>query len=390
MPTRTARTPFVTAAEAAALLGVRRASLYAYVSRGRVRVAAHPSDPRARLYSLADIDVLLDRKAHGRRPAEAAAAALNWGLPVLETRVSRIADGRLFYRDEDAIRLSGHGALEDVARLLWECGEADPFRPAKATSFRPAWQRGDPIGCAIVALSEIEPTVAKHRRPSDIVQSAAILRFVAAAAVGAPLPAGPVHRAIARAWERPDAADHIRRALVLVADHELNASTFAARVVASTGASLSMCVIAGLAALSGPRHGGATAEVAAFFDECARRGRGAAIRRRRARDRALPGFGHRLYPEGDPRAAALLAACPPPPPLAAILDAVAAATGVAPNVDAALVVLERAHRLPAGAALVLFAIGRTVGWLAHAMEQRATGQLIRPRAAYVAAAPPRR
>jgi len=384
MPTRTVRTRFVTAAEAAALLGVRRTSLYAYVSRGRIRVAAHPLDPRSRLYSLADVEALLERKAHGRRPAEAAATALSWGLPVLETHVSHIADGHLFYSGEDAIQFSDHATLEDAARLLWDCAGGDPFRAARRP---PAITPNlGPLDRAIVAMTELGASRPKPGA-ADVAQCALILRTVASAIVGTPLAAGPIHRAIARAWGRPDAVDAIRRALVLLADHELNASTFAVRVVASTGASLAACVIAGLAALTGPRHGGATADVAAFFNACGRRDPAGVIRRRLASDGALPGFGHRLYPDGDPRAAALLAACPPPAPLRKILDAAPAATNLAPNVDAALVALERAHRLPPGSALALFAIGRTVGWLAHAMEQQATGQLIRPRAAYVAVPP---
>ena len=172
----------------------------------------------------------------------------------------------------------------------------------------------------------------------------------------------------------------VRRALVVLADHELNASTFAARVAASTGASIAACLLAGLATLSGPRHGGAADAVAALVDDAARRGPSAALADARTRD-ALPGFGHPLYPAGDPRAAALLAHAPLDDALAELRDA-AAALGERPNVDFALLALVRAHGLPADAPLRLFALGRSVGWAAHAMEQAATGQLIRPRARY--------
>lgn len=376
---------FVDAAVAADRLGIRRASLYAYVSRGLVRTAPHPADPRARLYSTADIQVLADRKARSHRPAVAAATALDGGLPVLETRISQIADGRLAYRGVDANALAETASLEEVARLLWDCSDEDPFAagPAPAGSVRP--DRGLATDRAIRRLARIlsdEPPGLP--RPRLLARAAALVREVAAAVAEGPLPAGPLHRALAQIWGRPAAADAIRRGLVLSADHELNASAFAVRVVASTGASLTASVIAGLAALSGPRHGGATERVAACFDECAQVGDAApAVHARLARGEAIPGFGHFLYPDGDPRAAALLAACPPPRALAAILSAAENATGQKPSIDVALVVIERARRLPRGAALAIFALGRTVGWLAHAMEQRETGQLIRPRATYV-------
>ncbi len=173
---------------------------------------------------------------------------------------------------------------------------------------------------------------------------------------------------------------------MLLADHELNASAFAVRVVASTGAALAAGLQAGLAALSGPRHGGMTARVAALFDEAARTGHGAAaIAARLRRGDPLPGFHHPLYPEGDPRAAALLPCIRLPPALAATIAAATAQSGEHPTIDVALVALERSYRLPAGAALTLFAIGRSAGWIAHAMEQQASGQLIRPRARFIGA-----
>jgi citrate synthase len=113
-----------------------------------------------------------------------------------------------------------------------------------------------------------------------------------------------------------------------------------------------------------------------------------AIAARLARGENLPGFGHRLYPDGDPRAAALLAALAPGAWWQALLRAVWELTGLRPNVDFALVALEREAGLPAGSALALFAAGRTAGWIAHALEQRADGRLIRPRAIYAGPAMP--
>ena len=175
--------------------------------------------------------------------------------------------------------------------------------------------------------------------------------------------------------------------LVLVADHELNASAFAARVAASTGASLSASALAGLATLSGPRHGGATAAVRTFAAEAARLGPRQAIADRLVEDRVLPGVGHMLYQDEDPRALALLERFTAPPELAALREAVLAVTGLAPNVDFALMAACVALRLPHDAPFALFSVARCAGWIAHAIEQGQADTLIRPRARYVGPEP---
>jgi citrate synthase len=177
-------------------------------------------------------------------------------------------------------------------------------------------------------------------------------------------------------------------ALALCADHELNASSFTARCIASTGASLRAAVIGGLAALSGPRHGGMTARVESFWRGMEAGDIPARLRRRLSGGEELPGFGHPLYPEGDPRAACLLERILPRFPQARVLvTAAESLTGRVPNIDFGLVTLRRFLRLPEGSAFALFALGRSVGWIAHAIEQRTGGQLIRPRAVYTGRAP---
>ncbi len=198
-----------------------------------------------------------------------------------------------------------------------------------------------------------------------------------------------MHEQLAAAWHVP--AQHaplIRAALVLSADHEFNASTFAARVVASTGANLYGSTVAGLAAINGPRHGGVTRQVTRLLDEL-----GMATELGGER-RDLPGFGHPLYPDGDVRAAALFAmmreALPRSPELALaerLAVVVEANGGPRPNIDFATVALERVLGLPRESALALFLLGRTVGWIAHALEQAAHGALIRPRARYIGPRP---
>jgi citrate synthase len=210
-----------------------------------------------------------------------------------------------------------------------------------------------------------------------------------AAAVAGTHKGRPAHITLADAWHADaEAADVLRRALVLCADHELNASTFAVRVAASTGASLPACLLAGLATLSGPLHGGVTHRLRAMLAEPGlRRDPAGAVAARLARGEEIPGFGQRLYPNGDPRAAALFEALPAGRAWRRLVSSVEEQTGRKPNIDAALVMLEDVLHLPVGAAFALFAVGRTAGWIAHAMEQHQDGRLIRPRAVYAGQEP---
>jgi citrate synthase len=205
---------------------------------------------------------------------------------------------------------------------------------------------------------------------------------------------GPIHQQLAAAWGLDDEkADILRRCLVLIADHELNASAFVARCVASTGATPYAVVSAALNALSGRRHGGASARAEALFAEIAHGGDPMAVMAGRlARGEDLPGFGQFLYPDGDPRAAAILGAIARALPEARpLIEAAAGAgtrlTGRRPNVDFALAAAAIGLGLPQNTALALFVIGRTVGWIAHAIEQYESGVLIRPRARYVGPQP---
>ena len=390
-------TGLIDAAAAVALLGVGRATLYAYVSRGQVRAEPDPADPRRRLYHRADIEALRLRKARGRRPEAVAKTTLDYGLPVLESGVSLIAAGRLSYRGRDAIDLSRTLSLEAAARLLWDCGAADPFEapapvlPSAWASLLPLLTGTPPIDRCRALLALVPGGLPSwHRTPARLWPEAAeLLRLMAAAAVGQAPSALPVHRVLAEAWaQQADDAERLRAALVLCADHELNASTFTVRCIASTGAALPAALQGGLAALSGPRHGGMTERVEALFAAFDRDGEaGRFVAGRVARGEAIPGFGHPLYPEGDPRGAALLALARPDARAQSLVRAATDLTGLRPTLDVGLVVLARSLGLPAGAAAALFAIGRTVGWLAHALEQAGQDRLIRPRARYVGPAP---
>lgn len=234
-------------------------------------------------------------------------------------------------------------------------------------------------------------------RPAALLPTAArLLQLVATIAAGG-APGPDIVTTLQRHWlpDQPTAAPLLRATLILCADHELNVSAFTARCVASSGATLYGVVTAGLAALQGYKHGGVAEQVAALWREASDAG---GVHRtlvsRLRRGEPLPGFGHQLYPAGDPRARCLLdllRAHQPDAPALALADALAAGvaelTGERPTIDFALVALTAALGLPSSHALALFAIGRTVGWLGHALEQYATDQLIRPRARYVGPPP---
>ncbi|WP_353179031.1 citrate synthase family protein [Delftia acidovorans] len=388
---------YLNSTEATALLGVSRATLYAYVSRGLLH--AHAADtPRESRYLREEVEQLARQRGQGRKPREVAQAALNWGLPVLESSITLIEQGRLYYRGEDAVDWARAHTLEETAALLWQY-PADAAFAAHAVEAAPVLpdlqQRmaGQPCENTLLALftvaSDDAATAAWQQSPERLAAGCgALLRLLAACLLGTAPDKAPIHLQCAQAWALgAQGADLVRMALVLCADHELNASGFTARCVASTGASLRAAVVGGLAALTGGRHGGTTARVEALWDELGEAQAPARLRQRLARGETLPGFGHHLYPEGDVRAALLLEMLPRQGPAAALAAEVMALTGLAPSVDFALVALRRHLQLPAGSAFGLFALGRCAGWLAQALEQRATRQIIRPRAAYTGPRP---
>ncbi|WP_118179604.1 citrate synthase family protein [Paraburkholderia phosphatilytica] len=401
----------LTADEAAEALGISVATLYAYVSRGVLKSTPDPHS-RKRLYDAGEVRRLARRKEDGKRAGKVAQKVLDWGVPVLESSITLIADGHLHYRGHDAIELARRATLEETAALLWQCtpqriarAPAAPVSAAQWAAWLRLWGDSAPLDRALVLLPAAAgqmPRVWAFGRDAKLDTATALMRLLAAALAGVAPSGEPLHRLLARAWgvRSRQQADVLRAALVACADHELNASTFTVRCITSTGTHLFGAVSGGLAALSGPRHGGETVRVAALFDEASRAGdlhRFLATRLGQQEGDApaafgsrLSGFGHPLYPQGDPRARLLLErlqdCAPARSPLDSVLalaDAVRDTTGVEPNVDFGLAAVERVLGLAAGAAFTLFAAGRAVGWIAHAMEQAADGRLIRPRARYV-------
>jgi citrate synthase len=384
------------AEEAVAALGVSRATLYAYVSRGRIRSEAAPGAERRRRYSRDDIERLKARSRERRNPEKAAEQALHWGLPILESKITLIADEHVYYRGLDAGVLARERTVADVAALLWT-GTTDGAAlgpPPRTPLPRPSRDHAPFVAAAesALALASADDPLAYDLRPRTVAQTGwRIAWLLARLAAGGDRGSPTIDATLAAAWGVPRFADVVRAALIASADHELNVSTFTGRCVASAGGSPYGVVIAGLAALEGTKHGGTTARIDAAWDALRRAGDvRAALAERLRRGETIEGFGHRLYPKGDPRAALLLSMLPKGKASAFARELVATAgavIGEAPTLDFALVAIGRAIGLPSGAALTLFAIGRTIGWIGHAIEQYQANAIIRPRAKYTGAPP---
>jgi citrate synthase len=405
---------YVSGEEAAALLGVKRQTLYAYASRGLVR--SRPSaEGRAHAYARDDLLRLKARSDARAGHGPVAASALRWGEPVLETAVSTIDERGPIYRGQPAVELAARGVpFERAAELLWGepvlRGEHANTWSASMAGFPVARLAGlfpegaTPLAVLLAGVPAIGARDAERglvpasgwtgRGRALVRQMAALLclpgrreRFAEALAESS------VARSVLVAFGVRPAATAVRavdRALVLCADHELNPSTFGVRVAASAGADLYACLTAGLAVLSGPEHGGVCDRVEALVEEARRAAKaGDFVARRAQRGEPIPGFGHPVYRSGDPRTPPLFEAAAEAAPhgerlatVRAIVKAMAAAGHEPPTLDMGLVAVAAALGLPPGGAAALFAIGRTAGWIAHAAEQRAAGFLVRPRARY--------
>ena len=400
------------AREAADRLGVKIDTLYAYVSRGLLR-SMEVAGSRERHYDADEIESF--RSGRGTTRARPPAEDL---IPIIGSAICLIEEGRLYYRGRDALALAETATLEEAAAILWqdEVGAAQaPTRPLRGhppplagegNRSRPPLDDSLPrkrgrVGVGVMGVIEraqmrlAELSAADHAAldltKTGVVRTGRVILGELAGCVAGSQPSSiPVHQQLAAAWRLDRAgADLVRRALVLLADHELNASTFVARCIASTGATPYAAVSGALGALSGWRHGGASSRVEALFRELGDSAEPQPIMAARLqRGEALPGLGQPLYPQGDPRALAIIDALITARPKAGgrVAKAAVAAmelTGQAPNVDFALGAATTALGLEPGAALAIFLVARSVGWIAHAREQYETGVLIRPRARYI-------
>lgn len=398
---------YLSAQEAAEELGVSLATLYAYVSRNLIRSEEVGGSKRTRRYSAEDVQQLKDRKEQRRSPEKAVEGALYWGMPVMESAITLIESGHLYYRGMDAIRLATENTFEQVASLIWT-GKLD----TEMSSHYDQWPDISRARSELAYLSAFEafqtllPLAARRDparydlRPTAVLRQGIrimrIMTFIATHIDYSERFDGRIAPQLQWAWVRDQssASKLIEAALILCADHELNVSTFAARCTASAGATLYDVVVAGLAALNGVKHGGHTRRVEGLLNEIG----GVdnvhqALINRLSRGDTIPGFGHQLYPNGDPRGRLLLDIIAetyggsPTVQLAKAIEAeVFEMLQLHPTIDFALVILARLFYMN-DSALTLFALGRTVGWIGHAMEQYQSDTLIRPRARYVGILP---
>jgi citrate synthase len=413
---------------AARQLGVKPATLYAYVSRGQLR-RRPGADGRRSEYHAGDLAELAvrGRRARPVRPSDI----------VVPSAVTRIAAEGPVYRGRPAVELAGHVPFEQVATLLWDAadgpslgvapGDAVRSWPAPPDHLEVARAVTAALGTGAEPAARLAPVVASLRtidplgqdvEPAVVVATARSLIATLASTCGARAVttgsiAARVTRAITGDASGADAsgadatggdasgadatgpaasaaASLVDAALVLLADHELAASTLAVRVAASARCDPYAALLAGLAVLTGRRHGGAALGLERALREVAGGADAAgALARTRTAGGAIAGFGHPLYPDGDPRATRLLALLRGGPlvercePLDAILSAAARRGLPPPSVDAVLAGVTHAVGAAPGSAELLFGLGRTAGWIAHALEQYAEPRLLRPRAVYV-------
>lgn len=402
----------LTAAEAAARLGVKPATLYAYVSRGLLGRERSPGR-RTSTFDPAEVERLTRRSGRrGRRPA---------GELVVESALTAIEGGALWYRGLPVTELAATRTFEEVAEWLWRGRFPGPTRwragPAALAAGRRA-QAALPEGA--LPLERLQVIAAALAAGDDLRLE---LHPDAVAAAGRALIAGlagclprlgrppaPNAGIAARLWSclsplepGPALLAVLDAALVLLADHELAASTVAARVAASVRADPYAVAAAGLATLSGSLHGGASLAVEALLAEIEQPGlalrqakmrAGRVLGERLRRGEQLRGLGHPLYPDGDPRAAHLLArlrqAAGGSPRLAvveALLDATRRRGLPPPNVDLALAALGHVAEMTRGSGEAIFAVARVAGWLAHALEEYDRAIPIRLRAVYTGPPP---
>jgi citrate synthase len=368
-------TTLISAAEAARRLAVQPATLYAYVSRGRI-VRVRGLDGRSSLFDSDEVDAL----AGQRRRADPAGASV---VPLkIETAITEIGEGTLRFRGHDAVELAeASTTFEQVAELLWtgelrkDVGPWNPPDAVHAAAARAAISVG---GSVFNRLTAAMLGAGRLVDGGDTLMTAQLLVSVGPSALRA-APTGPIAKRIAQMWLRPPdkrIIDMVQRVLVLLSDHELATCALAARIAASTRAELSACLAAGLSTLSGPLHGSAASAVHGLLIESEDRDLDDLFRRYRTEREAVPGFGHQVYKSGDLRVAPILALVrnyrSAPDRLAhveALLSVAATRLPVAPNVDFALGAMSYVCDLPSEAPAVMFSIARLAGMIAHALEE---------------------
>ncbi|GAB7045152.1 citrate synthase family protein [Catenuloplanes indicus] len=374
----------LTTDEVARRLGVKRATVYAYVSRG---LLAGRRNAQGKETLFAEADVHAFEATRGPRAVDRP------GSPAVHTGITLITADTLFYRGHDVSELAREEQYEAVARLLWT-GELDDMTPfpqvapwletlaRDVTRPLPATARlTDRLRIIVAALGAADPLRLDTTPAAVIATAQTLLQAMVSALPQLSVPGDAGLAALL--WSRLTAKEPsyddlyaLNAAMVLLADHDLAASTFAARVAASTRAHPYAVVGAGLAAMDGPLHGAASGLATEMLRTAISSGSAlGAISDRLRTGGGVPGFGHPLYPAGDPRASTLLGLLPAESveaqAVTAVAEAMRARAGVAPNIDLALAAFTLRHEMPGDAGEAIFAVARTAGWIAHAIEEYA-------------------
>jgi citrate synthase len=343
---------------------------------------------RTSRYARADVERLAARPLPGPRGDAG-------GLEVvIETALTMLDPaGRLAYRGWDVADAAGAG-FEVVAHWLWTGERADAEDvaiPTPSEVVRVA-EGLDGVRAALAAARQRDTGRDAHS-PGAVAETARTIIATMIAALPEQQPTVRDATVASRLWTRLTAQpprlrdlDLLDTTLILLADHELAASTLAARVAASTWADPYLVVLAGLSTLGGPLHGGASEEVRSLLRDIASgTAAGDAIDALLVADRLVPGFGHRVYRVRDPRADLLLERLPPSDAARDLVAEMERRRLPFPNVDLALAQLAEANDMVPGAGELLFAVARVAGWLAHAIEEYEHRLRFRPRAVYVGA-----
>ncbi|MEV6317701.1 citrate synthase [Streptomyces sp. NPDC051776] len=399
--------------EAAERLGVKPETVYAYVSRGLL-TSHRTTGGRGSTFDPGEVDALArrgrrDQTAFGGDSGEAGA------VPAIGTGITLIGEDRYYFRGVDAVELAGRYGCEEVAEWLWTGTMTPGIRFTAPEETLAAARRAadalprhsgplDRLRVAAVAAGAADPLRFDLSRPTVLATARSLIPTLVDALAPAGGDPGPRATLARRLWSRltPTAPDEaslraLETGLVLLIDHDLAASTYAARVAASARAHPYAVVSAGLGALEGPLHGAASALAHRMLAEVLERGSAAAVVADHLRTgRRVPGLGHRLYPGEDPRARALFARLeemkPAEPAFAAAREVEATAARHASlhaNVDLALAVLSVAAGMGPEAGETVFAVARTAGWIAHALEEYAEQPLrMRPTGRYRGPRPP--
>lgn len=402
----------LTTAQAAARLGVKPATVYAYVSRGLLHPEKGPRGSTFDLHEVAALARTARRPVDSGRPSGRGGPAGEMAAvndPVFVTELTTIRSGRLYYRGRDAVELSRRHGFEEVAAWLWtgawpqrELPWSSP--PAVLEALALALERipasALPVERFMVAVvtAAMSDELRHDLQPAGVpVTGRGLLATLAAALPRASGRAGPVAEQVwAGLTDRPCGpaeAAAMDAALVLAADHELAPSTLAARVAAAFRADPYAVVLTGLGPASGswrPGSTGAPTEVESLLLQAGEVGAERAVGDQLRRTGEIPhGFGMPLYPDGDPRAAELLRRVREVAPadryevVAGVIRVGQARGFPAPNFDLGLGALAFCAEMTPGAGQAVFTLGKVAGWLAHAIEEYVSPTRFRSRADYI-------